>query len=103
MHICFSAGAYPTKDKPYASFVATLCKQFTLLGHRITVICPQSITKSFLRGQSLEPYYTKDNISEERGIEIYRPISFTFGENRFLGRFTLSANRWAVNRTIRKK
>lgn len=102
MHICFSAGAYPTKDRPYASFVASLCEQFALLGHRITVVCPQSITKSFLRRQSLDPYYTK--IDKGKGtIEIYRPRSFTCGESRLLGRLTLLANRWTVNRMIRKK
>lgn len=101
MHICFSAGAYPTKDKPYASFVASLCEQFALLGHRITVVCPQSVTKSFLRRQSLDPYYTK--IEKGQGfIEIYRPRSFTCGESRLLGRFTLLANRLAVNRLLRK-
>lgn len=102
MHICLSAGAYPTPEQPFASFIASLAQEFTKNGHNVTVIAPQSITKKlFRRNYKLLPYEMILPF-EKSYIRVLRPKTITFGDRGILGKLTMIMNRWSVCNSFRK-
>ena len=101
MKICLSTDSYPTKDQPFSSFIASLAEEFTKLGHEVTVIAPQSITRSLFRNkQNLLPYHS-ENKTNFGSIKIYRPKTITFGNKSFLGYITHKSNQISVCRCYR--
>ena len=103
MKILFSALGYPTKSHPFAAFIAMMAEEFARRGHEVTVLAPQSITRSMIRGTQTLPTYEsivlKDAIYP---IYIYRPKSFTFGEGKIRGYLTTWSNRLTVNKCLKK-
>ncbi len=102
MRICLSAGAYPTKEKPFASFIAAIAKEFTHHGHEVVVIAPQSLTKLLFREKEKPlPYYSEYPV-DKTFVKVYRPLTITFSDKGYLGRLTLKMNQWTVCRCFNK-
>lgn len=95
MRICISAGAYPTPEQPFATFIEAIAKEFTKKGHKVVVIVPQSITKLLFKRSQILPYYTEYQVND-KVIGVYRPKTLTFGNKGILGYITLKMNQLAV-------
>lgn len=103
MKILFSAVGYPTKHHPFSAFIAMMAEEFAKKGHEVTVIAPQSVTRSILRRCPLLPLYEKVEVTGGIfPIKIYRPKSFTMGEGKIRGNFTFYFNRRAVEKCLDK-
>lgn len=101
MKILFSALSYPTKNHPFAAFIAMMAEEFARMGHEVTVIAPQSITRNIIRGFNSLPF--KESIKVDGAkypIDVYRPKSFTLGEGCLRGNLTVWSNKTAVERCL---
>lgn len=79
MNILISASGYPSPSVPYAAFVKNIAEEMARQGHRVTVIAPQSLTKSLIRRIPVLP---KVEIQKNDGAEvtIIRPWVISFGD-----------------------
>lgn len=103
IHICVVSPGYPYKQHPQYEFVAQLCRALADAGHRITVIAPQSLSKSFVRGVSLAPRFRTERTKNGNEITIYSPGFISVGNLPFIGnRINLSSFSSAVKRIFRK-
>jgi glycosyltransferase involved in cell wall biosynthesis len=101
MHICIVSDGYPSDENPSFVFVQQLCIALADKGIRISVIAPQSISKSLLRGKSIEPRYSVFRTKDENIIEIYRPYVFSFGNAKgILRKISTAIIHYAVNKTF---
>ena len=82
MNILISASGYPSPNVPYAAFVQNLAEEMSFQGNKITVIAPQSLTKSLVRNIPILP---KVEVQRKDGIEIciIRPRVLSFGDGIF--------------------
>lgn len=94
MNILISASGYPSPSVPYAAFVQNIAEEMARQGHKITVVAPQSLTKSLIRRIPVLP---KIEVQNKNGIEItiIRPRVITLGGG-WGARFTNLFNRIAV-------
>lgn len=79
MHILVCSPSFPTTKTIDFVFVDQLCRAFADLGHKVTVIAPQSLTKCYIRHVPVvkrHSYYKTANGNE---IELLRPYYFTLG------------------------
>lgn len=103
MHICVISGGYPSEKQPQYAFVAQLCRALADAGHRITVIAPQSLTKSLIRRAPLVPKFRRERTNSGSEIEIYSPWFLSVGNLPLAGaRLNLLGFSMAVTRTFRK-
>ncbi len=101
MQICIVSQEYPTKNNPTFIFVQQLCIALANHGIKISVIAPQSISKSLIRKKSIEPKFSVYSIEQDNSIEIYRPYIISFGNIKgILGKISKSIFYYAVNRTF---
>ncbi len=103
MKILFSALQYPTKEYPFAAFIAAMAEEMAARGNDVTVVAPQSITHSLLRNHPLLPEF--ELVESERfacPIKVYRPRTITAGEGKWRGRFTIKMLQRAVSATLKK-
>lgn len=101
MKILFSSLGYPTKNHPFAAFIAMVAEEFARRGHEVTVIAPQSVTRNIIRGFDALPYM--EHIMVEGApykVSILRPKSFTFGDGRLRGKLTILSNKISVERCL---
>lgn len=81
MNICVVCQSFPTKKTIDFVFVEQLCREFADLGENVTVIAPQSVFKSLLRGIPLQK--RKSTVRTKQGLfTLFRPFCFSYG-NRF--------------------
>lgn len=103
MKILLSTLQYPTKDYPFAAFISMIAEEFARRGHQVTVVAPQSITRSLIRKTTMLPVYEKVEVDgAEYPIRIYRPKSITIGEGWLRGSFTVYSNRYSVSQCLKK-
>lgn len=84
-HICIISIGYPTADNPVFTFVDQLVCELTDLGIKCTVISPQSITKSIIRGIKLNPAVWSKTTRNNHEIEVYQPKFVTFSDINVFG------------------
>ncbi|HEF7294296.1 TPA: glycosyltransferase family 4 protein [Bacillus cereus] len=72
-HICFVAEGYPTADDPTFTFVRQLIVSIADQGIKCSVIVPQSITNSLVRGKGKRPFHWVDTTKGNSKIDIYQP------------------------------
>lgn len=81
MNICVVCQSFPTSKTIDFVFVEQLCREFTDLGEKVTVIAPQSLFKSLLRHIPLQK--TESVIKTKNGsFTLLRPFCLSYG-NRF--------------------
>lgn len=103
MKILLSALQYPTKSYPFAIFISMIAEEFVRAGHEVTVIAPQSITRSLIRKTALLPEYEKIEVDgASNAIKVYRPKSLTFGEGKIRGKLTIKSNRLSAMHCLKE-
>lgn len=85
--ICIIAEGYPTAENPIYSFVDQLACSLSELGIQVTVIAPQSLSKSLVRKIALNPIFWSKKNSNGNDINIYQPYYFTFSNIKFAEKF----------------
>lgn len=102
MHICVISPGYPYVRHPQYPFVAQLCCALADAGHRITVIAPQSITKSIVRRVPSAPSFRVETTKAGNNISIYSPRYISVGNLPYVGN-RINHNRFsaAVDRAFR--
>lgn len=82
MNICVVSPDYPTSKTIDFIFVDQLCRTLASQGYKVTVIAPQSISKSLLRGIPLSRFRRIIQVDENNQMTVYRPLYFTFGNSK---------------------
>lgn len=101
MRICVVSPSYPTSKTIDFVFVDQLCRAFADLGHEVTVIAPQSVTKCLFRHIPVMPRHSRYKTAKGAEIELYRPYMVSLSNSRFAKLFKNSFQR-AVNRAFGK-
>lgn len=101
MHILVCSPSFPTTKTIDFVFVDQLCRAFADLGHDVTVIAPQSVTKCLFRHIPLMPRHSFYKTARGAEIELYRPYMVSLGNLLFARLFKNSFQR-AVKRAFRK-
>lgn len=101
MNICVVSPSYPTHKTIVFVFVDQLCKAFASQGEKVTIIAPQSVSRSIIHHEPLVPTYSILTTSDENQIGLYRPYFFSFGNGRFR-KFTNLCFNHAVKRAYNK-
>lgn len=101
MRILVCSPSWPTSKTIDFVFVDQLCRAFADLGHEITVIAPQSLTKCLFRHIPVMPRHSWYHTSKGAKIELYRPYTITLGYSKFAKLFKNSYNN-AVKRAFHK-
>lgn len=101
MKICFISNDYPSQGRPVYVFVEQLVNALVELGCDVTVVAPQSLTKSLLRHLHILPVETDYLTATGKKYKVYRPYSFTFGNGkRILYKLADFFNQNSLNRII---
>jgi len=102
MHICVVTEECPSKEYSIYPFIEQLCNALSREYIKVSVISPQSITKSIFRGIPFEK--TKSSISDTKSnaIDIYRPLTISFGSIIFLNRLNSLLFSNAIHRGFRR-
>ena len=100
MHILVSSPSWPTSNTIDFVFVDQLCRAFADLGHQVTVIAPQSLTKCLMRRIPIIKCHSFYKTSKGNTIELYRPYSISMG-NTGIKLFRNSSQN-AINRAFRR-
>lgn len=79
MHICVISEDYPYKDFSSFEFVKQLCVAWADQGVTVSVIAPQSITKSAVRRLSVRPKVRTETTENKNEIKVYSPYIVTMG------------------------
>lgn len=104
MNICVVSMGFPYPGIPFLTFVGELCKALAAQGENITVVAPQSITKSFFRHNPMIPYKYQIIIPEGKNIMVYTPKVISVGTLPFLGRkINYFFTQRAITKTIKKE
>lgn len=82
MHICVIVQSFPTKKTIDYVFVEQICRQFVENGCEVTVIAPQSITKSLFRKEPIVRIKSTIRWGKTFSYLLYRPFYISLG-NRF--------------------
>ena len=101
MKICVVSPSFPTSKTIDFVFVDQLCRAFADLGHEVTVIAPQSVTKCLLRHIPIAPSHSHYKTAKGAKIELYRPYMVSLSNSRFAKLFKNSFQN-AVKRAFRK-
>ena len=101
MRICVVSISFPTTKTIDFVFVDQLCRAFADLGHEVTVIAPQSVTKSLFRHIPLMPTHGYYKTTKGAVIELYRPYRVTLGNSR-LAKLFKNGFQHAVNRAFNR-
>lgn len=101
MNILVCSPSWPTQKTIDFVFVDQLCRAFADLGHEVTVIAPQSLTKCLFRHIPIMPRHSFYKTAKGAEIELYRPYMVSLSNSRFSKLFKNSFQN-AVNRAFRK-
>ena len=72
--------SFPTSKSVDFIFVEQLCRAFADLGHQVTIIAPQSITKCLVHRVPVVRYHSFYTTKKGNIIELYRPFTITLGK-----------------------
>ena len=104
MKVCVISPSYPYGKIHRYYFVEQLCNTLADQGHDITVISPQSLTKSLIRQEEKVPYYHVFSTKLGCTVKIYQPTCITVGNMPIIGKaiyFKGYAN--AIKKVINKE
>jgi teichuronic acid biosynthesis glycosyltransferase TuaC len=90
MNICIVSPGFPTSKTIDFVFVEQLCKAIAELGNKVTIIAPQSITKSLIRKVPIVKFRSVLNVKNGNNIIIYRPMYLTYGNFKRLKKTNLN-------------
>lgn len=96
MHLCVVSPGYPTLKTIDFVFVDQLCRVLAEKGVKVTIIAPQSLTKSIIRHIPIVSRCSIIPISNGNNITLYRPFYISLGNHEKLKRF----NTWSFNESI---
>lgn len=102
MHLCVVSPGYPTSKTIDFVFVDQLCRFIAEKGEKVTIIAPQSLTKSILHHipmvcrRSIIPIFNGNNIT------LYRPFYITLGGNERFKKFNARSFNKSVINTVSK-
>jgi teichuronic acid biosynthesis glycosyltransferase TuaC len=102
MHLCIVSPGYPTSRTIDFIFVDQLCKAISSKGHKVTIIAPQSLLKSILRGVPISKRKSSLTFSNESEITLFRPFYFSFGNIKIMKRFNFECFNGSVESVLRK-
>jgi len=99
MHICVVSIGYPTSKTIDFIFVDQLCRALSDKGENISIIAPQSITKSIIRKIPLSPLHSILTTHSGNKMHLYRPLYLTVGN---AGGFLKHCNSRNFDRALRR-
>jgi len=102
MHILVISPGYPTLKTIDFVFVDQLCRAIAEKGIKVTIIAPQSLTKSILRHIPIVRRRSIIRISNGNNITLYRPFYITLGNNEKFKRFNAMSFNKSVISTFSK-
>lgn len=79
MHICVITEGYPYGDRAYFTFVKQLCVSMADAGVQVSVVAPQSLTKSLIRRIPIAPKHRIEKTTNNNDINIYSPYIISLG------------------------
>jgi teichuronic acid biosynthesis glycosyltransferase TuaC len=97
MHMFVISPGYPTPKTIDFIFVDQLCQALAKKGIKITIIAPQSLTKSIIRRVPLASYFRIIPINNGKEITLFRPLYLTLGNFKWFKRF----NKKNFNKSIK--
>lgn len=100
MHILVCSPSWPTTKTIDFVFVEQLCRAFADLGHKVTVIAPQSVTKCLVRHVPLAKRHYFFQTEKGNDIEIFRPYTLSFGNTGL--KLPFGTDEQAVARAFKK-
>ena len=100
MHILVCSPGWPTEKTIDFVFVEQLCRAFADLGHKVTVIAPQSLTKSVVRHIPIARRYFHFQTAKGNSVEVYRPYSISLGNSGV--KLKIGTYEQAVKRAFRR-
>lgn len=100
MRICVVSPSFPTAKTIDFVFVDQLCRAFADLGHQVTVIAPQSLSKCLMRHIPVAKRHCYYNTSKGNRIELYRPYSISMGNTGI--KLFRNSHQKAINRAFRR-
>lgn len=101
--LCILADDYPSEGRPVFAFVKQLVDTLVDLGEEISVIAPQSLTKSIVRRLPILPKEKIYKTKKGNEYKVYRPYSFSFGnKGKKLVRLVDSFNQRGVDKVLSK-
>ena len=104
MNICIVSEGFPFPGIPFLTFVGELCKAIAAQGEKLTVVAPQSLTKSLFRHEPKIPYRYVIDIPSGKNIVVYTPKIITVGTLPWIGKkINYFFSQRAVTRTIKKE
>jgi hypothetical protein len=83
--ICVITNGYPTKDDPTYAFIRPVVEGFADHGVECTVIAPQSVTGSVLKGKKSRPEMWMDTTKGGNQIKIFQPKFLSLSNIRVFG------------------
>ncbi len=102
-HICFISDDFPSENRMVFVFVQQLVEALVDDGYEISVVAPQSLMRSFLRGVQLLPKEQTYHTLQGNSYQVYRPYSLSFSNgNKFLYKLARFFNQKRVNRCLNK-
>lgn len=102
-HICVISDDYPSKDRMVFVFVQQLVEALVDEGAKISVVAPQSLTRSFFRGVELLPMRQTYRTHKDNEYEVFRPYSLSFSNgNKWLYKFVKKFNSNRINRCLNR-
>jgi teichuronic acid biosynthesis glycosyltransferase TuaC len=102
MHLCVVSPGFPTSKTIDFVFVEQLCKAFSKQGNKITIIAPQSITKSIIRGIPVINKKSIIRVLDGNDIVLYRPYYFSFGNTKLSRKITERSFNKSIQNSLRK-
>ncbi len=100
-HMCVLSDDYPDDNRMTFVFVQQLVDAMVDDGVLISVVAPQSLTHSLLRGVRLLPKYQIYQTRQGNSYAVYRPYSVSFGNgNKSLYRLVKRFNQKQVNKCL---
>lgn len=102
-NICILAEDYPSEGRPVFVFVEQLVNALVNEGVNVSVIAPQSLTRSLFRRIPLLPKENDYVTTEGKKYKVYRPYSISFGNSRkMLYTIVRAFNARRINNVLQK-
>ena len=103
MKIALLAEDYPSSGRPVFVFVQQLVEELIDQGNEISVIAPQSLTRSVVRRIPLMPKYSEYRTKNNNAYIVYRPYSVSFGNgHKILYKIAEGFNQHSINSILNK-
>tara|TARA_Y100000816_G_C26102814_1_gene584985 strand:+ start:2345 stop:3499 length:1155 start_codon:yes stop_codon:yes gene_type:complete len=90
MNICIVSPSFPTSRTIDFVFVEQISKAIAEAGNTVTIIAPQSITKSLIRHVPIVKFRSIIKVKNGNNITLYRPFYLTYGNFKWLKKINLN-------------